>query len=458
MKKVVIAASVFCMSVMLASISFGAASHAKRVKGPLTSGPEVTKQCLKCHKKQATEFMKTVHWTWETVQNVPGHKGETKIGKKTAINNFCIAITANWPRCTSCHAGYGWKDASFDFSDKTKVDCLVCHDTTGKYKKHPKKAGMPKKNVDLLAVAQNVGKPNRKNCGACHFFGGGGDRVKHGDLDTSLIKPKKSYDVHMGTDGANMVCQACHKTTGHDIPGQAMSVSVGEGPRVECTTCHGAAPHGSAMQNKHAKTVACQTCHIPTFAKDDPTKVWWDWSKAGDKKRKVKEDEYGMDDYSKKKGEFKWQAKIVPTYAWYNGMSERYIVGDKINPKKIVALTNPLGDIKDKKAKIYPFKLMRGKQPYDAKNKYLIVPHIFGGYWKHFDWDKAFTDGMKAAGLKYSGKYGFVESKMYWRTNHMVVPKDQALTCNDCHGKKGRLDWKALGYKGDPRKVGGRKI
>ncbi|MGE0157523.1 MAG: cytochrome C, partial [Geobacter sp.] len=50
-----------------------------------------------------------------------------------------------------------------------------------------------------------------------------------------------------------------------------------------------------------------------------------------------------------------------------------------------------------------------------------------------------------------SGKYGFVETSMVWSVNHMVVPKDKALKCNDCHGEKGRLDWKALGYKGDPK-------
>ncbi|MFN7085599.1 MAG: hypothetical protein ACK4N4_03110 [Burkholderiales bacterium] len=40
---------------------------------------------------------------------------------------------------------------------------------------------------------------------------------------------------------------------------------------------------------------------------------------------------------------------------------------------------------------------------------------------------------------------------MYWKVNHTVVPKAQALQCNDCHGKDGRLDWEVLGYAGDPR-------
>ena len=58
---------------------------------------------------------------------------------------------------------------------------------------------------------------------------------------------------------------------------------------------------------------------------------------------------------------------------------------------------------------------------------------------------------MKAAGLEYSGQYGFAPTDMFWKVNHKVVSKAQALKCNDCHSANGRLDWKALGYPGDPR-------
>ncbi len=37
--------------------------------------------------------------------------------------------------------------------------------------------------------------------GTCLFFSGGGDGVKHGDMDSSLMKPNKELDVHMGFDG-----------------------------------------------------------------------------------------------------------------------------------------------------------------------------------------------------------------------------------------------------------------
>ena len=103
---------------------------------------------------------------------------------------------------------------------------------------------------------------------------------------------------------------------------------------------------------------------------------------------------------------------------------------------------------------------MRGKQIYDSKYDYLIYPHLFGkdGFWKTYDWNKAAEIGMKAAGLPYSGSYGFVQTEMYWPINHQVAPKEKALRCIDCHGIHGkkRLDWKKLGYKGDPLKLGGR--
>ena len=73
--------------------------------------------------------------------------------------------------------------------------------------------GYPAEGVDLLAVAQSVGTPTRENCGGCHFDGGGGNGVKHGDLDESLIFPPESVDVHMG--GNDFQCVDCHQTEDH---------------------------------------------------------------------------------------------------------------------------------------------------------------------------------------------------------------------------------------------------
>ena len=82
------------------------------------------------------------------------------------------------------------------------------------------------------------------------------------------------------------------------------------------------------------------------------------------------------------------------------------------------------------------------------------TPKLFGetGFWKTFDWDSAAEQGMAIAGLDYSGSYGWVETEMYWKINHMVAPKEGSLKCGACHGVDARMDWPTLGYDGDPRK------
>ena len=79
------------------------------LKGPFNSAQEVTEKCITCHKKEAEDFVKTVHWTWMGPSpNFKGHERETDNGKVNLINNFCVTIESNWARCTQCHAGYGW--------------------------------------------------------------------------------------------------------------------------------------------------------------------------------------------------------------------------------------------------------------------------------------------------------------------------------------------------------------
>ncbi len=135
-------------------------------------------------------------------------------------------------------------------------------------------------------------------------------------------------------------------------------------------------------------------------------------------------------------------------------------MGHKIDPENVVEINKLSGNIYDESAKITPFKLMRGKQIYDTKNRYLITPKMFGegGYWTVFDWNEAAEKGMAATNLEYSGQYNFVETIMYWPINHMVAPASQSLKCTACHSRKEskRLNWQALGYEGDPMRVGGR--
>jgi hypothetical protein len=115
------------------------ADHSKftELQRAFKTGPELTRACLSCHTEAAGQIHRTKHWKWEYLNPATGQT----LGKKTIVNNFCISIASNQASCTSCHVGYGWKDAKFDFSSQENVDCIVCHDTTGNYRKPPGLAG-----------------------------------------------------------------------------------------------------------------------------------------------------------------------------------------------------------------------------------------------------------------------------------------------------------------------------
>ncbi len=434
------------------AISVSAANpHKESIQGPFETGPEVTKVCLECHAEAADHFMKTSHWNWTAEQIIDGQKVTS--GKRNTFNNYCTQIVTNEASCSRCHAGYGYIDGNFDFNNEKLIDCLICHDTTGTYLKADP-GGQVFKTVNLLRVAQNVGKPVRDNCGSCHFFGGGGDAVKHGDLDSSISYPDKKVDVHMGLDGQDFSCQECHVTKDHMIPGNSLGVSPGAVGQLSCADCHSAAPHAESRLNAHGETIACQTCHIPYYSKEIPTKIWWDWSTAGDPERNVIKDKYGKPLYVKKKGDMKYAKMVPPEYAWFEpGKAVNYVRGQKIiEPSRGLTIAGPISTIKDKDARIFPFKVMRGKQAYDPVNKTLLVVRQIeeDGFWQTFDWKRSAEIGMKTAGLPFSGEVDFIKTTMYWRINHMVSEASEALDCLDCHGDQGRMDWRSLGYPGDP--------
>ena len=462
------------------AVGISTADHTKfkELEGPFATGPDVTKACLKCHTEASKQIHKTKHWNWDVVNPATGRK----LGKKNVINNFCGSIVSNEARCTSCHIGYGWKDDKFDFAKQENVDCLVCHDSTTKYRKFPAGAGHPAyeprewpaksgkliQPVDLAEIAQNVAPTGRKNCGVCHFLGGGGNAVKHGDLDLSLINPGPYLDVHMspknldGSKGLDFACSKCHggdkhlvqgsrytlnakDTSGIDIPGRT------DGSRATCESCHGSTPHPDTANKKlndHTDVLACQTCHIPEFARGGfATKTWWDWSTAGKLTAEGKplkiNNAKGEQIYNGMKGDFKWGKNVIPEYRWFDGTVKYTLFGDEVTGEEMVPINKYGGSADDPNSRIWPFKVMRGKQVFDKGNKTLGVLHTFGAddsaFWGNYDWDKALETGMKAAGSSYSGEYGFVETEMAWPQTHMVAPKEDAVACESCHSADSRL-------------------
>ncbi len=462
-----------CLALFGTMASATTADHSKfkDLDQDFQTGQQVTQACLKCHGKAAEQVMKTTHWTWEYINPVT----KQKLGKKNVVNNFCMSISGNEAYCATCHVGYDWVDNTYDFTKQDNVDCLVCHDTTGAYRKQPgfgggvvtKRIEFPAGSgkfttpVDLRKVAQNIGKTSRDTCGSCHFRGGGGDGVKHGDMDSSLAAPEAELDVHMDAVGLDFKCATCHMTHDHQVPGSRYNVTArdDEGQIIRgkqdrrnpttCESCHGNGPHQQARLNAHATKIACQTCHIPTFARGGvATKMSWDWSTAGrtdkDGKHFDIKDEKGHNIYESKEGSAVHAENVVPEYRWFNGEVKYTLLTDKIDPSGVVMINSWAGSPDDGKSLIWPAKVMRGKQPYDTVNMTLVrtettSPTNDTAYWKNLDWEKAITVGMRSAGLPFSGKVGFVSTEMYWPITHMVAPKDKGLGCADCHSAASRL-------------------
>jgi octaheme c-type cytochrome (tetrathionate reductase family) len=439
------------------------------LKQRFRSGIEVTKACLSCHTEASTQLHKTIHWTWQFENKETGQT----LGKRHVVNNFFMSTATNLESCSQCHIGNGWLDDSFDFAAEETVDCLVCHDTTGEYsfekfhsgegecischeEKPTTKKRRKRSRPDLAILAQAVGKPSRQNCGACHFRSDGGDGVKHGDLDSSLLKPSHELDVHMDANGLNFSCTACHALGGHSLTGSRYAVQTtdisgidipgkSDASRATCESCHGMTPHPETNHpklNDHTDRVACPTCHIPEFARGGvKTAMNWDWSTAGELNRKRKPfmkkggDAYPA--YNSQKGSMEWGENVQPEYYWFNGRVDYQLVGQSFDDSRVLDINRIAGRHDDPRSRIWPFKVMRGRQPYDTANKTLVMPHLSGrddtSYWSNFDWEKAIHSGMNAAGLEFSGQHGFIETRYFLPIEHMVAPKEGALGCNDCH-------------------------
>ena len=457
------------------SDSNSTADHTKfeELKGPFASGPEVTKACLKCHNEAGHQFMQNIHWTWSYENKKTGQI----LGKKHLVNTFCTNARGNEGMCAQCHAGYGWKDETFDFTNQNNIDCVVCHDSSGTYYKTPNSAGSKacsvmfegKQAIDWAKVAQSAALPTRENCGGCHFYGGGGDGVKHGDLDSSLIHPDRQLDVHMDESGLNFACTNCHVTQKHVWAGSRYDVIAKDregtgkpGMRrnvATCESCHGDTPHSMKQiagikLNDHVDKVACQTCHIPIIARGGvATMVDWDWRTAGKTRdgQGYKDKNYTQGDghhratYKSIKGSFEYGEELVPYYAWFDGQMRYTTINTRFDPASgPVEINSFRGSAEDENSRIWPFKRMHTVQPYDKGNNTLVYMHLWGdddtSFWGNYDFATAIKVGMEKNRLPYSGEYDFVETYSYWPITHMVAPKENALECAECHAREGRLN------------------
>ncbi len=484
-------------------------AHITAYEGPGT--------CVTCHEEQAEDMHGSVHYQQtgptDFVTNIEGPGGERGNGA-IGINTYC-GTHENSPRftCAGCHVGNGRfpkpelpMDEPARTEELSNIDCLMCHQEV--YKRFPagdfepltqvmagldglpdpenirvltglsgvpavdpdtqdfvyEPAGtdsrMPIMPITGLEAAQTVHKTTRRSCLNCHAGAGGGDGTKRGDMSTVLVEPPLHIDMHMSSAGEGMTCSDCHNAGGHRVFGRGLDLRPNDVPeRFSCESCHDR-PHKDFSNTKgksrdqHATRVACQSCHIPTYAKGVPTEVSRDWEKP----------HFSSAACNGRGGWLPEEIKagdLIPTYAWFDGTSEVYYLGEPLDavPTKRLrdgsqayVLGKPNGNVNDEGAKIYPMKEHISKSARHLASNELIGHSTFE-FFRTGSFAKAVESGLAQEGRPEEA-YDVVPVHTYQTINHGVEVEDNALKCGDCHsdrefdGGPARMNLQAdLGYE-----------
>jgi hypothetical protein len=286
--------------------------------------------------------------------------------------------------------------------------------------------------ITIVEAARTVHLTNRATCLRCHAYASGSDGGKRGDLSSVTVNPPLSSDIHMSPAGQDFTCAACHDAGDHRVRGRGLDLRPNDvDQRFTCEHCHSDRPHedyaarNGASLDLHSGRVACQSCHIPTFAKDVSTEMARDWLQPF----------YSPSACSGQGGwkpEEHRQSDVVPTYRWFDGTSNVYQLGQvaQLNDDGEYELGAPNGDVTTAGAKLYPMKEHRSiSARHDETGQ--MIPHSTFAYFTSGDYDLAVRDGMGQVGL--SGDYTIVPVHTFQTINHGVESDHNALQCGQCH-------------------------
>ena len=412
--------------------------------------------CLNCHVEEARQVYAATHYQWQGDALYMTH-GPARQGKIAgAMNSYCINIVGNWNTCGSCHIGQGAQPVEADSpttAQLANIDCLVCHQVG--YKRVRGQDGLfvpdtANMTITLDEAVQTVHRPVRANCLQCHAKAGGGDAVKRGDLALATIDTAdRDYDVHMSTAGGNLDCTACHRPQQHRFPGKGSDIRPTDlDVEVACTSCHTgkdtATGHATVDINRHVARVACQTCHIPTYAKDaydttadEATETYRTWRDTHSTAPPFHPAGTKAND-------------LVPQYRFWDRTSANYNLGEDAvldTGTGAYPTSRPVGTVDDAsgRSKLYPFKYKRAEQPLLTGRNELVALDT-KVFFATADADAATRAGIANMGYDPSEPYEWVATDTFQLLNHQVSPAYQALQCTDCHGNPQRMDFAALGY------------
>ena len=383
--------------------------------------------CESCHSRQVHDFTASNHYLWN--------------GKLGAMNDFCgypdinlgpsrlttVSGTQVDGGCAVCHAGLGEKPTA---TNGQNADCLMCHASQYKRIAVDVGGGVYRFRPNLPAMPATITlqrEPARSACLTCHASSGGGDNNKRGDMSAALANPTQNQDVHMGS---GMVCTDCHTAASHKIAGRGVDLIIDEGvPMRACADCHTPSSDHNNDIVRHLDKVACQSCHIPAYARVTSTDMLRDYHTAEVNSR-------GLYEPKITRG-----ANVIPKYAFWNGQSGFYTYRSAATSGQLMAY--PLGDVND--GKLYPFKLHQAWMPQDLGTR-AILPVKSGILFQTGNMDAAIRAGAQAAGFDLSQGYTFVDVQRWMGIFHEMPPANQALTCANCHNSTARIDFAALGY------------
>ncbi len=434
--------------------------------------------------------------TPENPDGLAGERGNGAIG----INTYC-GTHENSPRftCAGCHVGNGrFPNPELPATEPERteelanIDCMMCHQEL--YKRFPTGEfealtmipqgadGFPDLSADPIVLtgtsgipvvdpitkdflfepadaesalstplmisrheaARTVHRTTRKSCLNCHAKAGGADGTKRGDISSLLADPTPQIDIHMSSSGFDLTCANCHDAGGHRMSGRGLDLRPNDDPqRFSCESCHDQ-PHGDysnitgSSRDKHASRVACQTCHIPTYAKGMPTEVSRDWENP----------HFSAAACNGRGGWLPEEIKasdLIPTYNWFDGTSRVYVLGESLNdyllPNALpdgsdaYSLAQPNGAVDSSGSKIYPMKEHVSKSAMHLDTNQLVAHSTFE-FFRTGSFDTAVQSALEQEG-RAGDAYRVVPVHTYQTINHGVESSVAALECGDCHGDAG---------------------
>lgn len=355
-------------------------------------------------------------------------------------------LSQQWQTCTdpagTCN--FQWTE-TFSYTDYLGVShswTLPIENEIGDFQFGPDEAAMA---IGIVQAAQMSHLPTRATCLRCHAYAAGTDCGKRGDLGSASVSPPVDVDVHMSEQGQNFSCQTCHTSIQHKILGRGLDIRPSDQmEKMTCLSggCHPSSPHSNSRLDSHTPRVACQTCHIPMFAKLNSTEVERNWAHPA----------WAQGLFSGQGGYKPEEIRdmfLIPTYRWYDGTSRVYALGQVAtqNANGQYEFGVPNGNVTTDGAKIYPMKEhISNSARHDATG--VIIPHATSEFFFTGDFNRAVQKGMELTGM--TGSWTLVAVHTYQTINHTVEPTYNALECGQCHnvytGGPVRMDLVSLGY------------